>query len=70
MMDNPPVWALFEMPTAETYSSGQIALLGDSAHASTSHAGAGAGMAVEDALVLSELLSDPQVRSVEDIPGK
>jgi salicylate hydroxylase len=32
-------------------------LLGDAAHASTPHQGAGAGMCIEDALVMGELMS-------------
>ena len=52
------MWALFDHPPARTYHrKGKICLLGDSAHASTPHHGAGAGMAVEDALVLTRLLS-------------
>ena len=56
LMTKPDVWALFEHPPAETFSRGSICLLGDAAHASTPHQGAGAGMAVEDAYVLSKLL--------------
>ena len=56
------------MPHIPSYSSGRITLLGDAAHASTSHAGAGAGMAVEDAFILSEVLSDPRTSSLDDIP--
>lgn len=53
----------------ERYSSGCITLLGDAAHASTSHSGAGAGMAVEDAFILSELLSDRRISSIDGIPA-
>jgi salicylate hydroxylase len=56
------------MLPAPTYSSGLVTLLGDAAHASTSHGGAGAGMGVEDALILSELLSQCQVKTVGDLP--
>lgn len=55
------------MPPTPSYAFGNITLLGDAAHASTSHAGAGAGMAVEDALVLCELLADPHVHPLNDI---
>lgn len=51
-------WALldtFEHPLP-TYAIGPIALAGDAAHASTPHIGGGAGMGVEDALVLATLL--------------
>ena len=52
------MWALFDHPPARTfYRKGKICLLGDAAHASTPHHGAGAGMAVEDALILTKLLA-------------
>lgn len=56
------------MPPAPFYSNGRVALLGDAAHASTSHASAGAGMAVEDAFIVSELISNRQIISCSDIP--
>lgn len=58
MMEKSDVWALFDHPPAETYVSqtGRICLLGDAAHASTPHNGAGAGQAVEDALILSRVM--------------
>lgn len=67
MLKKPSVWALFEHPPTATYiKAGKICLLGDCAHASTPHQGAGAGMAIEDAAVLSRLLGqvnqpDPQI---------
>ena len=57
MMQKPDVWALFHHLPASTYCQGRTCLLGDAAHASTPHCGAGAGMAVEDAYVLSSLLA-------------
>jgi salicylate hydroxylase len=63
------MWVLFDMPACPTYVSEYIALLGDAAHASTSHAGAGAGMAIEDALILSVLLSDSKVTLPTDLPS-
>ena len=57
MMQKSDVWALFHDLPASMYSKGRICLLGDAAHASTPHCGAGAGMAVEDAYVLSNLLA-------------
>ena len=60
------MWALFDHPPAKTFHrKGKICLLGDSAHASTPHHGAGAGMAVEDALVLTRLLSS--IKSKKDL---
>ena len=58
LVDKPDVWALFDHLPASTYfRGGQICLLGDAAHASTPHHGAGAGMAIEDAMILSRLLA-------------
>lgn len=42
-------------------------MLGDAAHASTPHQGAGAGQAIEDAHVLAELLSDEHVMRARDV---
>lgn len=57
------------MPNAPRYCSKLVALVGDAAHASTSHAGAGAAMAVEDALVLSAIMSDSRVNSILELPA-
>lgn len=56
LMEKPDVWALFNHPRAPTYSKGRVCITGDAAHASTPHCGAGAGMAIEDAYVLSTVL--------------
>ena len=56
LMEKPDLWALFEHPPAPSYYRGRICLSGDSAHASTPHQGAGAGMALEDAYILSNVL--------------
>ncbi|SLM35339.1 mannitol 1-phosphate dehydrogenase [Lasallia pustulata] len=56
LMEKPDLWAMFDHLPAATFTKGRICLLGDSAHASTPHQGAGAGMALEDAYVLSNLL--------------
>ncbi len=58
LIEKPDLWALFDhLPAATYYRKGKLCLLGDSAHASTPHHGAGAGMAVEDALIISRLLA-------------
>lgn len=51
-------WAIFDLLHTESYthSSGLVALMGDAAHATSPHMGSGAGMAMEDAFVLGELL--------------
>jgi len=46
------------VPDAGEWSQGQIALLGDAAHAMLPFAGQGAGMAIEDAAVLAKSLSE------------
>ncbi|OLN95260.1 Salicylate hydroxylase 4 [Colletotrichum chlorophyti] len=57
MMQKPNVWALFDHPPSHTYHQGRVCLLGDAAHASTPHKGSGAGMAIEDAYVMGNLLA-------------
>lgn len=47
---------LWEHPPARTYASGPVAVMGNAAHATTPWQGSGAGMAIEDSLVLSTLL--------------
>ncbi|KAH8726938.1 salicylate 1-hydroxylase-like protein [Phaeosphaeriaceae sp. PMI808] len=63
-MQSPDIWALFNHPPAPTYHSTNplICLVGDAAHATTPHQGAGAGMCVEDAYILSQLLSSCKSR--------
>lgn len=66
LMEKPDLWALFDHGKPVPYLwQGRICLMGDAAHASTPHQGAGAGMALEDAYVLSHLLG--QVRSADDL---
>ncbi|KAL2846146.1 hypothetical protein BJY01DRAFT_175639 [Aspergillus pseudoustus] len=60
-MPDPSQWAIFEHPHISTYTRERAVILGDAAHASTPHQGAGAGQAIEDALVLAELLGDEGV---------
>ena len=61
LMQKPDLWALFDYPpTSKPYFKGRLCLCGDAAHASTPHQGAGAGMALEDAYVLSSLLGAVQ----------
>ncbi len=48
-----PMEAVFVPPP---WYSGRVVLLGDAAHATTPHLGQGAGMAIEDAVVLAEEL--------------
>lgn len=57
-MENMDIWALFDTydHPAPTYYKGRVCVMGDAAHASTPHQGSGAGMAIEDAYVLSSLI--------------
>ncbi|KAE8352139.1 hypothetical protein BDV28DRAFT_135712 [Aspergillus coremiiformis] len=66
-MPDPSQWAIFEHPHISTYSQSRVAILGDAAHASTPHQGAGAGQAIEDAHVLAELLGDTRVTKPKDV---
>jgi salicylate hydroxylase len=50
-------WSLHHHIDTPTYYNRNICLIGDVAHASTPHQGAGAGQCLEDAVVLSHLLS-------------
>ncbi|KAL9091465.1 MAG: hypothetical protein Q9165_004851 [Trypethelium subeluteriae] len=61
-MQKPDIWALFDMRDhpADTYFAGRVCVIGDAAHATTPHQGSGAGMAIEDACVLTKLLGDVQ----------
>lgn len=50
-------YPVFDMPALPVWSQGRVVLLGDSAHAVGPHAGQGASMAIEDALVLAACLA-------------
>ena len=62
-------WRLAESAALPSWTSesGRVVLLGDSCHAMVPFAGQGAAQCIEDAAVLSELLS--QTSSTKDIPG-
>jgi salicylate hydroxylase len=64
-MQKPDIWALFMHPPASTFFKGRVCLLGDAAHATTPHHGAGAGMCIEDGLILSNLLKE--ANGVDDL---
>ncbi|KAK8202207.1 hypothetical protein M8818_005734 [Zalaria obscura] len=56
-------WAIFDTGDSplERYNKGRVCVLGDAAHATSPHHGAGAGMCIEDAAVMAELLADERV---------
>ena len=49
-------YPIFDMPRLPAWSRGRVVLIGDAAHAVGPHAGQGASMALEDALVLAACL--------------
>lgn len=57
-------WSLWDLVHDQKYFCGRVCLLGDAAHASVPHLGSGAGMAIEDAYILGNLIAG--VRKVED----
>ncbi|KAI1148422.1 mannitol 1-phosphate dehydrogenase 2 [Nemania diffusa] len=66
-MERHDVWALFDQPSAPTFygTEPRICLVGDAAHATTPHQGSGAGMGIEDAYVLGNLIGE--ANSVADL---
>lgn len=67
LIDNPEKWALFDHLPAPTYAKGTLCVVGDAAHATTPHSGAGAGFAIEDVHLLSGLLTPDLINSGSDI---
>ncbi|SEM53496.1 salicylate hydroxylase [Pseudoxanthomonas sp. GM95] len=66
-IERPTIWALHDIPEIEAYIDGNVALIGDAAHAMLPHQGAGAGQGLEDAYFFSELLGDPSLQA-SDVP--
>ncbi|OAX36317.1 FAD/NAD(P)-binding domain-containing protein [Rhizopogon vinicolor AM-OR11-026] len=60
--ENPTRWALHVVNELPLSTCDRVALIGDACHAMTSHLGAGAGQAIEDAFVLGRLLAHPLTR--------
>ena len=58
LLDDLDCWGIFDTydHPASTYHKGCICIVGDAAHASSPHHGAGAGACIEDAAILAELL--------------
>ena len=71
-----PFWRLWglsirpPMAGAHEQAKGRVALLGDAAHPMLPYLAQGAGMAIEDALVLSQVLHDAGPATGETIPDR
>ncbi|KXS94160.1 hypothetical protein AC578_7673, partial [Pseudocercospora eumusae] len=63
------IWAIFHSADhpVPTFALGTLCLVGDAAHATSPHHGAGAGFCIEDAAILAHLLADPRVATREDL---
>ncbi len=55
-------WPIFHHPQTPIYYKGRICMIGDCAHATSPHQASGAGMGLEDAVVLASLLPLVQTR--------
>ena len=51
-------YPIYDLPSLPTWHKGPLVLVGDSAHATSPHAGQGASMALEDAVMLGKCLRD------------
>ncbi|KAH6985222.1 salicylate hydroxylase 1 [Ilyonectria destructans] len=62
-------WAIFDLGDhpVPTFAKGRMCIIGDAAHASSPHHGAGAALCIEDAAVLASLLAHEKVRTGTDI---
>lgn len=66
-LDNVTRRAIETLLVPSPWYRGRVLVIGDAAHATTPHLAAGAGMAIEDAIVLAELLpSDAPISQVLD----
>jgi len=60
-IDAPTKWAIHCLyPPLRRFARGSTVLVGDAAHGMLPHLGSGAGVGIEDAYVLAQLLSHPQ----------
>ncbi|KAG6046632.1 hypothetical protein E4U39_001182 [Claviceps sp. Clav50 group G5] len=60
---NLDVWAIFDLGDnpPPTFAKGPVCLVGDAAHATSPHHGAGAGFCIEDAAVLAQLFANDKI---------
>ncbi|EME77310.1 uncharacterized protein MYCFIDRAFT_72425 [Pseudocercospora fijiensis CIRAD86] len=63
------VWGIFHLADhpVPSFAKGSICLVGDAAHATSPHHGAGAGFCIEDAAILADLLADKRVKTREHV---
>ncbi|EJT99715.1 FAD/NADP-binding domain-containing protein [Dacryopinax primogenitus] len=61
LVKRPSRWAMFDLPDWPYFVEGNVALLGDAAHAMTPHMGNGASQGIEDVHLLAHLLSHPNL---------
>lgn len=63
------VWAIFDLGDnpVPSFSKGRVCIVGDAAHATSPHHGAGAGFCIEDSAVMATLLADERVKSAADV---
>lgn len=68
-MTNLIQWAIFDTGDhpVPTFYKGRVCIVGDAAHATSPHHGAGAGFCIEDSAVMAELLADKRVKSQTDL---
>ncbi|KAH7923897.1 FAD/NAD(P)-binding domain-containing protein [Leucogyrophana mollusca] len=60
LIQKPSKWSIHCVsPPLETYTKGNVVLVGDAAHGMCPHLGAGVGQGFEDVLVICQLLSHP-----------
>ncbi|KAJ7581783.1 FAD/NAD-P-binding domain-containing protein, partial [Mycena floridula] len=60
VIKDPSRWAIHELNPLPFYAHGNVAILGDAAHATQPHQGQGANQSIEDAYVLSLILASPE----------
>lgn len=63
------VWAIFDLGEnpVPSFNKGRVCIIGDAAHATSPHHGAGAGFCMEDSAVMATLLSDKRVKSPAEV---
>uniref|UniRef100_A0A8H8CP50 FAD-binding domain-containing protein n=1 Tax=Psilocybe cubensis TaxID=181762 RepID=A0A8H8CP50_PSICU len=64
---NPTRWAIHHILPLPFYYKDNVVLMGDAAHAMSPHQGAGAGQAIEDAYILSNLLATATRKSLPKV---